>query len=79
MDIDEVGIPIKVAMAMTVPVRVTPQNIEELTLRVINGPDNIFGAEMLTTSNGVILLLHIVHIATKFVYSLLDCRTLYKR
>ena len=62
MDIDEVGIPIKVAMAMTVPVRVTPQNIEELTLRVINGPDNIFGAEMLTTSNGVtITLAHCAH------------------
>lgn len=57
MDVDEVGIPYKVAMAMTVPVRVTPQNIEELTRRVINGPDDIFGAEMLTTSSGVTITL----------------------
>lgn len=57
MDIDEVGIPHKVAKGMTIPVRVTPQNIEELTQRVINGPDDTFGAETLTTSSGVTITL----------------------
>ena len=62
MDVDQVGIPYKVAMGMTIPVRVTAQNIEELTRRVANGPDDIFGAEMLTTSNGVcITLAHCAH------------------
>lgn len=57
MDVDEVGIPYKVAMAMTVPVRVNMHNIEDLTRRVENGPYHIFGAEMLTTSNGVSITL----------------------
>ena len=55
MDVDEVGIPYKVAMAMTVPVRVTSYNIEDLTQRVSNGPTNIFGAETVITTNGVMI------------------------
>tara|TARA_B110000046_G_scaffold177193_1_gene203687 strand:- start:996 stop:6944 length:5949 start_codon:yes stop_codon:yes gene_type:complete len=55
MDVDEVGIPYKVAMAMTVPVRVTSYNIEELTRRVGNGPDDIVGAESVITANGVMI------------------------
>lgn len=55
MDVDEVGIPYKVAMAMTVPVRVTSYNIEYLTRRVSNGPTDILGAETVITANGVMI------------------------
>ena len=55
MDVDQVGIPYKVAMALTVPERVTSCNIEQLTLRIANGPHDIFGAENVITSNGVMI------------------------
>jgi DNA-directed RNA polymerase II subunit RPB1 len=55
MDIDEVGIPLKVAMTMTVPVRVTSYNIEELTRRVANGMTDIHGAETVITCSGVMI------------------------
>lgn len=55
MDIDQVGIPYKVAMSLTVPERVTSYNIEELTRRISNGPTHIFGAETVITSNGVMI------------------------
>lgn len=55
MDVDQVGVPYKVAMSLTVPERVTSDNIEALTQRVINGPTDIFGAETVITSTGVMI------------------------
>ena len=53
MDVDQVGIPYKVAMSLTVPERVTSYNIESLTRRIVNGPTHIFGAENVITANGI--------------------------
>ncbi len=62
MDVDQVGIPHKVAMSLTVPERVTSYNIEHLTARILNGPTHIFGAENVITSNGVMInLAHCEH------------------
>ena len=44
IDIDQVGIPLKVAMNMTVPEEVTPYNIKYLTGLVKNGPNKHPGA-----------------------------------
>ena len=53
MDVDQVGIPHHVAMSLTVPERVTNDNIESLTRRIVNGPAHIYGAENVITSNGI--------------------------
>lgn len=53
MDVDQVGIPHHVAMSLTVPERVTNDNIKSLTRRIVNGPAHIFGAENVITSNGI--------------------------
>ncbi|MEM0313099.1 MAG: DNA-directed RNA polymerase subunit A' [Candidatus Bathyarchaeia archaeon] len=44
LDINEVGVPIDVAMRLTVPEKVTPWNIEEMRQLVINGPEKYPGA-----------------------------------
>jgi len=62
MDIDQVGIPPKIAMSLTIPERVSANNIEVLTKRIINGSDHIFGADNIITSNGVMInLAHCDH------------------
>ena len=59
MDVDQVGIPYKVAMCLTIPERVTSTNIEDLTNRIVNGPNHINGAEnVITTSGTMINLAH---------------------
>ena len=42
---------------MTVQERVCASNIEEMTTRVRNGPDNIHGAETVVTNDGVVIQL----------------------
>jgi DNA-directed RNA polymerase II subunit RPB1 len=44
IDIDEVGVPLKIAKDLTIPEEVTPQNIEHLTQLVKNGQDIYPGA-----------------------------------
>ena len=44
IDIDEVGVPLKIAKELTIPEEVTPQNIKYLTLLVKNGRDIYPGA-----------------------------------
>jgi DNA-directed RNA polymerase subunit A' len=44
IDIDEVGVPIEVAMTLTVPEFVTEQNIERMKELVMRGPDQYPGA-----------------------------------
>ena len=57
MDVDQVGVPHNIAMTLTVPERITPQNIIEMRQRVLNGNSNIFGAEcVITSDNNVIQL-----------------------
>ena len=58
MDVDQVGIPEKIAMSLTIPERVTSVNIESLTKRVVNGSSHMFGAESVITSNGVMINLN---------------------
>ena len=55
MDIDQVGIPHKIAMSLTIPERVTANNIKILTERVVNGTSHLFGADSVITSNGVMI------------------------
>ena len=44
-DIDEVGVPLKIAMSLTYPEIVTRKNMDELTKIVRNGPTNYPGAK----------------------------------
>ncbi len=44
IDIDEVGVPLRVAKDLTIPEEVTPKNIKKLTKLVDNGSDNYPGA-----------------------------------
>ena len=51
LDIDQLGVPIKIAMKITFPEVVTPYNIDELQERVNNGPRNYPGANFVFQSN----------------------------
>jgi DNA-directed RNA polymerase II subunit RPB1 len=44
IDIDEVGIPLRVAMNLTIPEEVTPKNIDEMTKLLFNGSEVYPGA-----------------------------------
>ena len=55
LDIDQVGIPKRIAMGLTVPEVVTEFNIASLTERVRIGADDIRGAETVITSDGVVI------------------------
>lgn len=52
LDVDEIGVPICVATVLTKPVYITPQTIQELSTRVINGPDRLDGASMVEYADG---------------------------
>ena len=52
LSINEVGVPIEVAMILTVPEKVTPWNIEELRKYVLNGPYKYPGANYIIDPNG---------------------------
>jgi len=52
LDINEVGVPISVAMRLTVPEKVTPWNIERLRELVKNGPDKYPGALYIIRPDG---------------------------
>lgn len=52
LSINEVGVPVEVAMNLTVPVRVTPWNIDELRRYVLNGPFKYPGANYVIEPNG---------------------------
>ena len=51
IDIDMVGIPKKIAMELTIPEEVTPQNIKHLTKLVMNGRDVYPGANYVYKMN----------------------------
>ncbi|MCX8190922.1 MAG: DNA-directed RNA polymerase subunit A' [Candidatus Aenigmarchaeota archaeon] len=50
--VDEVGVPLVVAKELTIPVRVTEKNIEELRRYVLNGPDVWPGANYIIKLDG---------------------------
>lgn len=58
MDIDEVGIPYKVAAKLTIPERVTDFNIERLRARIRRGSSDLQGAQTVIC-NGEITLLEV--------------------
>ncbi|MEM2104485.1 MAG: DNA-directed RNA polymerase subunit A' [Candidatus Bathyarchaeia archaeon] len=52
LDISEVGVPIDVAMRLSVPEKVTQWNIEEMRMLVINGPSKYPGALYIIRPDG---------------------------
>ncbi|MEM3731668.1 MAG: DNA-directed RNA polymerase subunit A' [Candidatus Bathyarchaeia archaeon] len=52
LDINEVGVPIEVAMRLSVPEKVTEWNIEEMRKLVINGPEKYPGALYIIRPDG---------------------------
>ena len=56
MCVDQVGVPIRVALKLTVPEKVTPWNIERLRSSVRTGPDKLSGAQSIRHSTCTILL-----------------------
>lgn len=57
MDVDQVGVPHKIAMNLTVPERITPSNICEMRERVLNGCKHVHGAECIITSDNQVIQL----------------------
>ncbi|MEM1526236.1 MAG: DNA-directed RNA polymerase subunit A' [Ignisphaera sp.] len=52
ISVNEVGVPVEVAMKLTIPEKVTESNIEELRRCVINGPFKWPGANYVVTPDG---------------------------
>ena len=52
IDINEVGVPLEIAMKLTVPEKVTLFNLEEMKKYVINGPENYPGALYVVRPDG---------------------------
>ena len=60
IDINEVGVPVEIAMKLWVPERVTPWNLEKMRELVRNGPDRHPGAVYVITPDGRKLRLEFV-------------------
>ncbi|MCW3977652.1 MAG: DNA-directed RNA polymerase subunit A' [Candidatus Bathyarchaeota archaeon] len=52
LDINEVGVPLEIAVRLSIPEKVTEWNIEELRQLVINGPDDFPGALYVVRPDG---------------------------
>lgn len=52
ISINEVGVPMEIAKTVTVPVRVTPWNIDEIRKYVLNGPNKYPGANYVIDPTG---------------------------
>ncbi len=52
IELDEVGVPVEVAKELTIPVRVTKENIEELRKLILNGPNKWPGANYIIRPDG---------------------------
>jgi DNA-directed RNA polymerase II subunit RPB1 len=59
LSIRELGIPLRIAMNLTKPVKVNDRNIRFLTKLVQNGPDVFPGAKILQRKDGEIVLRHV--------------------
>jgi len=65
LDISEVGIPLEVAMRLSVPEKVTEWNIEEMRQLIINGPEKYPGALYIIRPDGKRIRLEFVIDRTK--------------
>jgi len=65
LDINEVGVPVDVAMRLSIPEKVTAWNIDELKKLVINGPENYPGALYIIRPDGKRIRLEFVVDRTK--------------
>lgn len=45
LDLDQLGVPMRIAMDITIPITVTAHNIDELRVYVANGPEKYPGAK----------------------------------
>lgn len=45
LELDQLGVPVAIAQNITIPVTVTPLNIDEMRLFVMNGPAKYPGAK----------------------------------
>ena len=61
--LDEVGVPVRIAQRLTMPVRVTAWNVDALMARVARGPDHPDGAMFYTDGAGRRYDLHHFHVA----------------
>ena len=60
LDLSEVGVPLSVAMKLTIPEIVTEWNIEKLKKLIVNGPDNFPGVNYIVRPDGVKIRLDFV-------------------
>jgi DNA-directed RNA polymerase beta' subunit len=63
LSVAEIGVPLKIAMNLTVPVRVTPYNREQIYKYIQNGADKFPGAKTLIRQDGRMISLR--HVNTK--------------
>ncbi|MGQ9544360.1 MAG: DNA-directed RNA polymerase subunit A' [Candidatus Bathycorpusculaceae bacterium] len=71
LDISEVGVPMEVAMRLSVPEKVTEWNIEEMRKLVINGPEKYPGALYIIRPDGKRIRLEFVTDRTKIAEALM--------
>jgi len=60
LDLSEVGVPLSIAMKLTIPEIVTEWNIEKLKKLIVNGPDNFPGVNYIVRPDGVKIRLDFV-------------------
>ncbi|MEM4289315.1 MAG: DNA-directed RNA polymerase subunit A' [Nitrososphaerota archaeon] len=72
IDVDEVGVPLEIAMQLTVPEVVTPWNKEKLKTMVRNGPDKYPGAKYVIKSDRKMIRLRNVQNLEEVAESLED-------
>jgi DNA-directed RNA polymerase II subunit RPB1 len=60
LDIDQVGVPLRIALILTITEKVAPYNIEKLQQRVIMGAKKIDGAHTVITDKGRMIYLEFV-------------------
>ena len=67
VDVNELRVPIKIAMNLTIPEVVTPQNIDYLTQLVRTGSENYPGANSVFPVSNAILGRRMMQIVLKFI------------
>ena len=65
LDVDELGVPIQIAMSQTYPERVTDFNLQALVARVRNGAGSLAGAAIVDALNGKKINLAIIDAAKR--------------
>ena len=70
LDINEVGVPLEIAMRLSVPEKVTEWNLEEMRKLVINGPEKYPGALYIIRPDGKRIRLEFVADRTKIAEAL---------